>query len=276
MNEVVLPESRERVTERIVVALDASSHSVAALRAAVELAALMEAELEGLFIEDINLIHLCDFPFCYEIGSYTAKIRQLDNASMERQLRVIAERSRQLMQQTAGNSPVRWSFQVRRGPVVNELLMASQDAVLVTLGRASQMRRRTLGSTVRSLVRQSRRPVLILGEENRLEYPLTVLYTGSPASQRALHLAASLAQRHPSSVRVVLWGGNSEDVEAATLEQEARQLLAAEGVQGIFVRVHQSADMLATLQLYDGGTLVLPGEHSRLIDQYQGPALVVP
>ncbi|HXF64672.1 MAG TPA: hypothetical protein VNK95_23775, partial [Caldilineaceae bacterium] len=164
----------------------------------------------------------------------------------------------------------------RRGPVVNELLTASQDATLVSLGRAGQMRRRTLGSTVRSLINQSRRPLLILGEENRLEYPLTVLYTGSPASQRALHLAANLARRHPSSVRVVLWDGNSEDAETAALEHGAQQLLAGAGVQGIFVRVRRSADLLATLQLYNGGTLVLPGELSTLINQHQGPMLVVP
>ncbi len=40
--------------ERIVVALDASPQSAAALRAAVQLAALLDAEVEGLFVEDVD------------------------------------------------------------------------------------------------------------------------------------------------------------------------------------------------------------------------------
>ena len=100
MSEGTTPERgagegpRSEQGERILVALDASPQSVAALRAAAELAALMEAELEGLFIEDINLLHLCGLPFSHEIGSYTAKRRQLDNLALERQLRGLATERR--------------------------------------------------------------------------------------------------------------------------------------------------------------------------------------
>ena len=43
---------------RILIALDASTHSLAALDAAAEMAANMQAELIGLFVEDENLLHL--------------------------------------------------------------------------------------------------------------------------------------------------------------------------------------------------------------------------
>ena len=62
-----VPEPEAPQANRILVALDASPQSEAALRAAAELAALLEAELEGLFVEDINLLHLCGLPFGREI-----------------------------------------------------------------------------------------------------------------------------------------------------------------------------------------------------------------
>ncbi|MCB0182612.1 MAG: universal stress protein, partial [Caldilineaceae bacterium] len=46
----------DTLPERILVALDASPHSLAALRAAAKLAATVHAELHGLFIEDDRLL----------------------------------------------------------------------------------------------------------------------------------------------------------------------------------------------------------------------------
>ncbi|MGB7837261.1 MAG: universal stress protein, partial [Terrimicrobiaceae bacterium] len=59
---------------RILVALDASAHSRAALEAACELALGLDAELSGLFVEDINLLRLAQLPFASEI-SYPSALR---------------------------------------------------------------------------------------------------------------------------------------------------------------------------------------------------------
>ena len=53
----------DHTPRRILVALDASAHSHAALAAAVALAARLHAEIEGLFVEDINLLRLAELPF---------------------------------------------------------------------------------------------------------------------------------------------------------------------------------------------------------------------
>ena len=52
----------EFVVRRILVALDASTQSLAALRTAVTLAAELGAELEGLFVEDTNLMRMAMLP----------------------------------------------------------------------------------------------------------------------------------------------------------------------------------------------------------------------
>jgi nucleotide-binding universal stress UspA family protein len=276
MNEAAMPER----IDRIVVALDASPQSVAALKAAAELAALMEAELEGLFVEDINLLHVCGFPFCLEVGSYTAQLRRMDNRGMERQLRALAATIQQVMERVAAQTPVRWSFHVRRGPVVQELLAAAQSAALMSVGRAGRVRRSGIGSTAQSLVRQAQRPLLILDEGGGLQYPLTVLYTGSAAAQRALELAARLSRGEPARLRVVVWDAGEGSPDAAQLEQAARRLVENDTERTApridFITVTHPADLPATLRRLDSGTLVLPREQSALVAEHSGPTLLVP
>ena len=77
-------EARELVIRRILVALDASRHSLAALEAAAELAARLKAELVGLFVEDIDLLRLAGLPFAREIRYPSAIIQQLDSPGWNR------------------------------------------------------------------------------------------------------------------------------------------------------------------------------------------------
>ena len=53
----------ERGLARILVALDASASGRAALAGAAALAAELQAELLGLFVEDANLLRLASLPF---------------------------------------------------------------------------------------------------------------------------------------------------------------------------------------------------------------------
>jgi len=151
------------VAERVLVALDASPQSQAALRAAARVAAAMQAELLGLFVEDANLFHLCNSPFCREVGLRTAVVRQLESQTVERQLRVLAAEMRRSLARVAGEAQVHWSFQVTRGAVEHELLTAAENSVLLSLGRTSWLTGSRLGSTTRMVVQRTLRPLLILG-----------------------------------------------------------------------------------------------------------------
>jgi len=62
-------------TPRILVALDASRNSLTALKAAAEVASLMHADLQAVFVEDVNLLRLAGLPFVHEIGLYSATRR---------------------------------------------------------------------------------------------------------------------------------------------------------------------------------------------------------
>lgn len=263
----------ERPHRRIVVALDASSYSLAALRTAAELAALLDIELEGLFVEDINLLHLCGFPFNQEIGSYTGAPRRLDNSAIERELRAIAATIHNAINKADFNPPVRWSFQVRRGPVVKELLDAAQNADLLSLGRSGQRKRSSLGSTARAIVEKSRRPLLLMGAEGGLVYPLIAVYTGSAAAQRALEWLATLSRQSRRLARVLLVARPGDPQSIGELEKEARAVLGNLPVEFIPVRY---GNVLMTLAAHNHGTLVLPGEQASLVAEHTGPTLIVP
>jgi nucleotide-binding universal stress UspA family protein len=273
VSEIAPEQQPERRSRRIVVALDASSYSLAALRAATELAELLDSEVEGLFIEDINLLHLCGFPFTQEIGSYTATARRLENVGIERQLRTIAASIHESMNRVVLKSPVRWTFHVRRGSVVSELLAATQNADLLSIGRSGHARRRTLGSTARALVQQSQRPVLVLDSEDALVYPLLAIYTGSETSQRVLRWLATLAPYSQRAVRIFLVVRPDIQRTVEELESEARAILGDLPVEFVVLRY---GNVLMTLRANNGGTLVLPSEYAEIVSEHTGPTIIVP
>jgi hypothetical protein len=83
--------SGEARSDRVVaVAFDTSARGQAALEAAVRLAAATRAQLQGLFVEDEDLLRLAGLPFAREIDCLSASLRQLHAATMERALRTAA------------------------------------------------------------------------------------------------------------------------------------------------------------------------------------------
>jgi nucleotide-binding universal stress UspA family protein len=173
----------------------------------------------------------------------------------------------------AGKPSVRWTFQVRRGSVINELLAAAQSADLLSIGRSGQGRRTTLGSTARALVQRSQRPVLLLDTDGGFVYPLMAIYTGSDTSQRVLQWLSTLARRNPHPVRVFLVVRPDIAHTVDQLEAEARAILGDLQVEFITVRY---GNVLMTLRAHNGGTLVLPSEYADLTAEHTGPTVIVP
>lgn len=79
---------------RIVAALELKRRPADGLEAIAELARSMEAELLGLFIEDIGLLHFAALPFACEVGAASAVPREVDFDAMEHSMRARAEELR--------------------------------------------------------------------------------------------------------------------------------------------------------------------------------------
>jgi nucleotide-binding universal stress UspA family protein len=278
--EAMKNQSKSRLIQHILVALDASPHSLTALEAAAELAQTLQAELIGIFVEDVNLLKLAGLPFAQEIHFPKATTHKLDTIIMEKRLQEQAHRAKEIMRQIAERELLDWTFRVARGVVTAELLAAAMDADMLVLGRTSrQLNRGPLGSTARTAIAQSKPPVLLLGSEFDLNRPLLLFYDGSAVAQTALNIAAELAQES-GYLGVLLWseGDKARQYQAEVIERlldfnlivNFRNLLESEKVAGIIER-----STVGLLVIGDTGTPFIRGVIETVLEETQYPVLVV-
>jgi nucleotide-binding universal stress UspA family protein len=276
------PLEEEKTIRRILVAVDASPHSLTALRAAVELAERFGAELTGVFVEDINLIRLAELPFAREVRVYSS-VQPLDAQYLEQELRTLARRARQALAQSARRANLRTSFLVRRGVVSSELLKAALEADLVILGKAGWSHRRRMGSTTRILVAQSPSSTLILQHGSRLGMVIGVIYDGSEIAQKALKTATGLLQGTNGFLTVIVL---ADEIETARLRQSrVTRWLRERGMTASFRwLVGGEGQMLVSLlKSVNFGGLILPvGLESaptptinKILDEMNVPVLLV-
>jgi nucleotide-binding universal stress UspA family protein len=284
-------EEHELTIRRILVALDASGHSLAALKAAVELAASLKAELLGLFVEDINLLRLAGLPFAQEIPYPLAAAQQMDSLRLEQELRTQASRARRALAEAAEPVRVSWSFRVARGQVTAEVLTAASEVDLLSLGIASRplIRRTRPGSTALTVAARAPRTVLLLQQGEKIRPPVLVTYDGSVSAKRALAIAARLIQTlkpNGSRALIVLTVANANAPELAQrLEQEAETWLLGQDFQLSFRRLSKAdvPGLVQAVRAEQAGLLVLGGEMllleaetiQALLDKISCPVLLV-
>ena len=246
---------------KILVALDTFPHSMAALEAAAELAARLQAELQGLFVEDVELLRFADAPFAREIHS-SGKHGPLSRASMESKLRAQSARAKKALAAAAEKSKVPWSFRSVRGHVAPEVLAAAREADLLAMGKsgASLGKRGRIGSTARQAAKCPI-PVYLLPERGVPPGArLLVHYDASPAAKGRLRAAAQLAR--PGVTGLVVLLATTDRDRALKMQDEVEALL--EGMQ-LEVRYRQvdpkdEQSLLRVLKAERAGILVLSGK----------------
>ncbi len=275
----------ELTIKRILVALDASTHSLAALEAAADLAARLEAELIGLFVEDENLLHLAGLPFADEVRSPSAIRQPMSSDQMEQQLRLQARQARRALAKAAERTHARWSFRTVRGQVTASVLSAALEVDLLALGRMSRpiTQRSRLGSTARAASTRTNRSVLFMPHGSNLNYPVLVTYDGSSAAWQGLATAANMARASGDDLNVVLLANTLE--EAAPLREEVTEWLARRGLSAEFHWLPETtvATLAEMVKAAENCVLVLSGENpllraeaiQELLDSTDCPVMLV-
>lgn len=196
---------------RILVALDASPHSLAALDMAADLAARMQAELAGLFVEDEELLRTAESPSA-KFVSVAATPARLNRSAMERDLKAQSEQIRKAVAEAAHRTQVRWSFRTVRGEVTSSLTAAAGEHDIVAVGRRGWAvgQRLRIGSTALSLASSSI-PLLFISKRMALGKlrPL-VYYDGSSESRNALLVAARVAAGDAKAITVLVSAADFE------------------------------------------------------------------
>lgn len=280
-------EERTLTIRRILVALDASTHSLAALQAAAELAASLHAELSGLYVEDENLVHLAGLPFASEVRSPSATSRPVSSNEMETAMRLQAAQARRALETAATRAGARWSFQVIRGQVTASILAAALEADLLAIGRIGRpvSARTHLGSSARAIMTRAARSVLLLEHGRHIHHPILVTFDGSQAARQALTAAAQLSQTSNDKLNILLLG---EAEERTKLQQAAIALLEQLGLTARYQRYHWLKEISITalveqIEAADNCVLVLGGDNplleaeniQALLDSTDCPVLLV-
>lgn len=208
---------------RILVAVDASPASLTLLASAAKLVAGLGAELNAIFVEDINLLHLAGLPFARELVGLTATECRLDYQRMERILRGRGTHAQRAVVTVAAQLKLRGSLQVVRGRVTEELRRAAQDMDLLILGKGGGARR--LGKVAGRLVEEAPCAVLLLPEQGLRAGPVMVNFSGRSCDELLLNAATRFAVLDHHGLLVILPGLSTS--EYTRLHQEARRSLGS-------------------------------------------------
>lgn len=248
---------------RIVVALDTSERGRAAIEAAVRLALSTSAELQGLFIEDEDLVRLASLPFSCEIDMASAVPRRLQAVEVERALRAAAEGAQRAFATALDQVNLHWTFRIVRGTMADAPLAAAGDVDLLVIGHRGRGPHVISADSIRPRRGTDKRVVAI--------------YDGSPSSAGVLELAAKLADPDPIIVLVLAEHGN----------EAARQCLAWLNERGIRAEVDQATKPVvgaisdfvrkwppSVLLINRDSPFVSEAERRSLVDEFDCPLIL--
>lgn len=249
-----MTSSPGRPIRRVLVTLDSSPESLAAAATATRMAAALEAELAGLFVEDHDLLRLAESRQAHRVGFLTAAAEPVDRDELRRQLRAQAARARRALRRLAERHGISCTFEVVHGAVTTEVLAAAGREDLVSVGRVgwSHGHRRRLGSTARALLARHRSATLLAGRATPTQAKVAVLFDGSEAAARALQLAARLAPAVAGRLVVLTHG--------AAARSEAARRLGERPEPARFETLDETAPaaLAAAVRSCRAGLLVLP------------------
>lgn len=256
---------------RVLILLDGSRLSLAALEAAAEIAAARNAEVLGIFVEEINLLRTAGYGFAQEVGSSSGVVRPLETAALEARLQALADQARRALQQTMARRGLAQTLKLCRGRVAEEVLNLMQPQDLVVLGRVgwSAIPGARLGSTARVLLRQAPGEVLLWTESRpqRQSRVVVLLNHDQAANHRAVRVGAELARRSKQPLSVLI---RSRPADDQPLTEDIVSYLQREGivarVKGVALTSASAA--VRALQEESASQLVLSRNNSLLADQH--------
>ena len=261
----------EPARTRVLVALDESPRSAAALSAAATLASELDAELAGLFVEDVNLQNLAGLPFAREFSLLSGVGRPLSQSDVEQTWRREADTLQRQLAEAAERLRLRWSFRVTRGRVAAEVHTQAQAYDLIVLGKRTGI----------GVVRVTQTRVTSVYPSGR-GGPVLVLFEDAGTSTHSLEMGAMLARRNGVELVLLISAGSESAYRAACVDAQAA--LTQHGATGrcTWLPVLDGARLIEVARREAAGCLVLadrerfltlPG-FERVLDEIECPTVL--
>ncbi|MDZ7839324.1 MAG: universal stress protein [Gammaproteobacteria bacterium] len=229
---------------RIVVTLDSAQVEPGDLECLLRLADRLDADLEGVFVEDSDLLRLADMTFLREFRPTSQRAESFQSGRMQQELRVMARRAERALAEVAERRGVAVSFRTWRGSIERELLRDIEADILAVM---------RLGAIAFQPSRR-RAPELV-----------SACFDGSDESARALAMAADLATDNDGILlQVIMIPG--PDAESDELHEHAASLLAEHSGNVVYRFLEDNTVGGLLEMLYESGStaLVMQRDNSML------------
>ncbi len=197
---------------RIVLTLDTGQVDVSELDAMLRLARRMNADLEGMFVEDSDLLRLDALGFLREFKPSSMRVEPIEAGRMQQELKALASRARRGLAEFSRARGIEVPFSVWRGSVSRELLGAVEADVLALL-RVGAVRANPARTRPQSV--------------------LAVLFDDGEEAVRTLRVAAGLAADAPARPLKVLACGGPDLAEMA--RETALSFLSADTAKPVVI-----------------------------------------
>lgn len=220
----------------LLVGLDGSAPSMAALEEGTKWAALLGAELRGLFVEDEQRFLYYPAGFSAEGGMPIPSPLPAEQMEAENgKVRQEGARIRAAFEKVAAAHDLRGEFTQVRGNVTAVLTGAAKAADLLVMGRRGMNDppgSKEAGPTTESLIHNALRPTLVVPGKPAGDGPIVFAYDGSKGAQRIVAPGTHLAAAAGGRVSVISIGADPP------VQAEQREILqrywAPYGIQAEF------------------------------------------
>jgi len=193
-----MADNGDSTNSKVILAADAGSYSIASVNLAVAMAASVHSLLQGLFVEDEDLLQLTGLPCAREITLTTGTQRNTSIEQLQRSLRRVASEFQRTLQQEAQARQVPWRFDTVRGRVRDFGLKPTGGATFTILAHASTHRLQYLQA------RAARRILLLARWTQQQARALEMLLARSPSERIELTLVTGDGE-HADQREMLLW-----------------------------------------------------------------------
>lgn len=258
-----------RPGRRILAAFYPATTRPNAINAAVDLAARLQAELQAMFIEHADLLHLAEFPFVRQVGVHGLIGRSLRRDAIESELRTFAAEAERHLAEAADRRCARWSFKTARGRIDGQIAAFAGTVDLLLLESSSRPIGRVvqLQTSVRTLARLAAGSFLMLHPTHPLAGPIHAVLESILEAARVTAAAAELARHFDGELVLHLVARDKE--ERAVLTDVIKDPILA-GLNTVHAEsmADLQADVLdSILAAVIGGTLVMSADCPLLVDE---------
>ena len=254
------------ILRSILVAVDTSAHSRAALKAAAALANIMKADIRGLFVQEEHWSRLSRLPTANVINELTGRAQKLEEESLNRQVNELKSRLRKELQYISNKYEVAHSWETKEGKVADQILEAAQKADLITIGRRgrSSLSSKKLGSTAQTLIQKSEKPILVLKKGLQLGKSIAALYDSSAESRKGLQLALSLAEKNDRRLSILVTNNRQES--AGERNKRVEKMVDNTSIPVSVTMLNQPSigSFIHAINRQRSGLLVIPKHHAFL------------